>query len=242
LKVLRQNGQLAGLEHFRYVRRVRSAGQVREDQAVLVLIDLQEAGLDVLARIRKAIVTIVFGEAHFDVDFGQFVLEQIDLVEKENDGGLCKVFIVGDGFEDFDGFVDAVFLLVFVQRLVVLADGGHKDDGGHILEAVDPLPAFVALSADVEEFEVDVVNLERAFHDARRAQTGAQNIVACGGVFGFGDTVDRLIKINGAVEQLQQRALLVHLFDGGLVVPQVLHVLHDFVHPKNRPPTGRATP
>ena len=40
---------------------------------------------------------------------------------------------------------------VLVQHLIVLGHGDAEDDGGHVLEAVDPLLTLAPLPADIEQ-------------------------------------------------------------------------------------------
>ena len=66
------------------------------------------------------------------------ILEQISLVEEEDHGSLSEPARVADLLEQVERLDDAVRVLVLVQHLIVLADGGNEQNGGHVLEAVDP--------------------------------------------------------------------------------------------------------
>ena len=48
---------------------------------------------------------------------------------------------------------------VFEKALVVLGQGGHEDDGGNVIETVDPLLTLISLSPDVVHLERRPVNL-----------------------------------------------------------------------------------
>ena len=55
---------------------------------------------------------------------------------------------------------EPVLGLILAQDHVVGGGGGHKDDGRHIVEALDPLPPLVPLTAHVEHVELDPVHAE----------------------------------------------------------------------------------
>lgn len=64
-----------------------------------------------------------------------------------------------------------------MQHLIVLRHGYAKDDGGHILEAVDPLLSLRPLSTDVEQFEVQVLEGEVHLDNASGFDASSQNIL-----------------------------------------------------------------
>jgi len=97
------------------------------------------------------------------------LLEDVGLVEEKYDRGLLKPGVGDDGFEQsfallhsvlrqirstergdvlgdrFSSWItttelDAHLVVALSQDLVVLAERHQEDDGGDILEAVDPLP------------------------------------------------------------------------------------------------------
>ncbi len=51
----------------------------------------------------------------------------------------------------FDGYKCAHRRLVFVQDLVVLGHGDAEDDGGYVLEAVNPLLPLRPLASHVKQ-------------------------------------------------------------------------------------------
>lgn len=70
---------------------------------------------------------------------------------------------------------------LFDKGLVIPAEGDEEENGGDVLEAVDPLAALGFLAADVDHDK-----LLRAGHgevhlgDARRARAGEYDILRCG--------------------------------------------------------------
>ena len=68
-------------------------------------------------------------------------------------------------------------LLVLGEREVVLGERDAEDDGGDLLEAVDPLAALGPLPANVNEPEVQALVCERGLHNARRLHARPQHVV-----------------------------------------------------------------
>ena len=60
----------------------------------------------------------------------------------EREGTITVRIRLGEG--------NAYLMILFQKDLIVLAEGHTEDDGGDVLEAMDPLLPFTTLSADVE--------------------------------------------------------------------------------------------
>ncbi len=86
--------------------------------------------------------TFVVGEVVLHGAHGQLLLESIDLVQEQDDGGLDEPPRVADGVEQCESFLHTVDRLVFEQELVVLGDGDQEQNRGDVLEAVYPLLTF----------------------------------------------------------------------------------------------------
>ena len=54
-----------------------------------------------------------------------------------------------DCAEEVETLLQPVLVVVLLQDLVVLADGGQKHDQENILETVDPLSTFTSLTPDI---------------------------------------------------------------------------------------------
>lgn len=129
---------------------VGGTGEVGVDLLRLVLVQADEAVQDVVAGQRIVVATLVVGEVVFHGANGELLLEAIDLVEEQDDGGLDEPPGVADGVEEGEGLLHAVDGLVLEQQLVVLGDGHEEEDGGDVLKAVDPLLTLGSLAAHVE--------------------------------------------------------------------------------------------
>ena len=56
---------------------------------------------------------------------------------------------------------ESVHCDILDQAEVVLGQGRDEDDGGHVLEAVNPLPPLRSLASDIHQPEVDLAKLEQ---------------------------------------------------------------------------------
>ena len=66
-----------------------------------------------------------------------------------------------------------------MQHLVILGHGDTEDDGGHVLETVDPLFSLRPLTTHVEQLEVEVLEGEVDLHDARCLHSRPQDVLLC---------------------------------------------------------------
>uniref|UniRef100_A0A8C6RTP8 Predicted gene, 20721 n=1 Tax=Nannospalax galili TaxID=1026970 RepID=A0A8C6RTP8_NANGA len=122
----------------------------------------------------KLITDEVLGPGHSWVLSGEdFLSKQILLVEEENhrDGAQPSRKREVDALEEVQSLLQAVGLVVLPDDHVVAAAGHHEDDGSHVVEALDPLAALVALAAHIEHstvhlLEVDFVHLELGLKDS----------------------------------------------------------------------------
>jgi len=112
--------------------------------AVDLLVRVSVLGLELLlherARTLHVAAALVLGEVQLQRDGLDLLSEQVSLVEEEDHGRLAEPARVANLLEQVERLHDTVRVLVLVQHLVVLADGGHEQHGGHVLEAVDPAP------------------------------------------------------------------------------------------------------
>ena len=61
--------------------------------------------------------------------------------------------------------------------LVILGEWDDEEDGGDIVEAVDPLLPLRPLAADVEHVEGHALHQELDLHDARGHHTGVEDVL-----------------------------------------------------------------
>ena len=97
---------------------------------------------------------------------------------------------VADGVEQCQGFLHTVDGLVFEEQLVVLGDGDQEEDGGDVLEAVNPLLSLGSLTTDVEHAVCQVADDECGLGDTGGLDTGTEDILVGGEVVGLGDAVN----------------------------------------------------
>lgn len=163
---------------------------MRVDLLGLVLVQTDEAVEDIVASGGVVIATLVIGEVVLHRADGQLLLEPIDLVEEKNDRCLDKPPGVADGVEQSKGLLHTVDGFIFEKQLIVLGNGDQEENGGDVLEAVDPLLAFATLSTDVEHTVRKIANNESRFRNTGRLDTRSQNILVVGHIVRRGDTGD----------------------------------------------------
>ena len=169
---------------------VSGAGEVGVDLLLLCLVQGHEAVEDVVAGSGIIGTALVIGEIVLHRADGQLLLEAIDLVEEENDGGLDEPPGVADGVEQSQGLLHTVYGLVLEQQLVVLGNGDQEQNGGDVLEAVNPLLTLGSLTADVEHPVGQIADDECGLGDTGGLDTRAEDILVSGEVVGLGDTVN----------------------------------------------------
>ena len=158
----------------------------------LVLVERDESVENVVAGGGVVWATLVVGEVVLHGADGKLLLEPIDLVQEQDDGCLDEPSRVADGVEQCEGFLHTVDGLIFEQQLVVLGDGDKEQNGGDVLEAVDPLLALGTLTTDVEHAVGQVANDEGGLSDTCGLDTRAEDILVVGDVVGGGDAVNRV--------------------------------------------------
>lgn len=147
----------------------RSTGQMHVDLLLGVLVE----GLEAVGKVLAASLDIagragVVGEVVTDGGVLDLLLEEVDLVEEQDDGGPHEPARVADRVEECQGLLHPVDALVLVQRLVVLGDRDEEENRSYVLEAVNPLFPLGPLSPDVKELVLELSDLEVGFGDACR--------------------------------------------------------------------------
>eukprot|EP00484_Ammonia_sp_Unknown_P030146 CAMPEP_0197029280 /NCGR_PEP_ID=MMETSP1384-20130603/8765_1 /TAXON_ID=29189 /ORGANISM="Ammonia sp." /LENGTH=217 /DNA_ID=CAMNT_0042458417 /DNA_START=453 /DNA_END=1103 /DNA_ORIENTATION=+ len=138
------------VEYVLHVIPVRGARKVRIDLFVGVLVSFHVFRFnEAQALIEEALVAAKVREAFIEWDLVGFVLllEEVALVEEQNEGGIREPARIANLVKEVQLLLHHDDALVLEQHFVVRRQRGDKDDGSHILKAMDPFLAFVALSA-----------------------------------------------------------------------------------------------
>ena len=160
------------------------------DLFLLGLVERNETVENVVAGGSIVGSTLVVGEVVLHRAHGELLLETVDLVEEKNDGGLDEPTGVADRVEQSQGLLHTVDGLIFEKQLVVLGNGDQEENGGDILEAVNPLLTLGSLTTDVEHTVGQIANNEGGLGDTGGLDTGAEHILVSGEVVGLGNTVN----------------------------------------------------
>ena len=94
------------------------------------------------------------------------------MVLKRNSKSCCEIAILINLCFPHRG-------LILMQHLIVLRHGNAEDDGGDVLKTMNPLFPLRPLTANVEQLEVEVLEGEVDFHDARRLHSRPQDVLLC---------------------------------------------------------------
>ena len=97
---------------------------------------------------------------------GEFLLEPVDLVQKQDDRGLDKPSRVADGVEEGESFLHSVHSLIFEEQLVVLRYSNQEKDGRDVLKAVYPFLPFRSLTSNIEHAVGELANDEGGLGNA----------------------------------------------------------------------------
>ncbi len=143
-------------------------------------IDLVKSPKQVLRSSINVISTRVVWEVISQRRSIQLLFKQIDLVQEEDDARAHEPPRVDDRVEEHQRFHHAVLITLFQQHLVVLAQCDAEYDGCDVLEAVNPLLSFTALSADIEHVYAELSHLEPCFVDTGGLRSCPQHVGFCG--------------------------------------------------------------
>ena len=160
------------------------------DLLCLVLVERDESVEDVVASGGVIWAALVVREVVLHGADGQLLLEPIDLVQEQDNRCLDEPPRIADGVEQCEGFLHTVDGLIFEQQLVVLRDGDQEENGGDVLEAVDPLLSLRSLTTDIEHTVGEVADDERGLSDTSCLDTRSKNILVVGDVVRGGDAVN----------------------------------------------------
>lgn len=157
-----------------------------------------KAGIDLLGRtsvqpaesalkvapggVEIVIVAIVVWEVMLDGRVGNFLTEDVDLVEEENHGCAGEPLAVADRVKEHQGFLHLIRIFVFDEARIVTGERDAEEDSGDIFKAVDPLFAFGSLTTHVKDAIDSILERERGFDDSGGLVTTSKDIVLGGRV------------------------------------------------------------
>jgi len=185
-----------------YLHGIRRTGKVGVDLLGLMLVQADESVKNVVASGGVIWTTLVVREVVLHWADRELLLESVDLVQEKDNTGLDEPSRVADRVEESEGFLHTVDRLVFEEQLVVLGNGDQEENGGNILEAMDPLLTLRTLTTDVEHAVGQIADDESRLSNTSGLDTRAQNILIVWNVVWCCDTVDRVKVVFGRVVEL----------------------------------------
>jgi len=141
-EVFLDDNVIHGAHDKSYLGGVSCACKVCVDLFGLGLVQGYKSIEDIVASGSIVRATFVVGEVVLHRAYGELLLESVDLVQEKDDAGLDEPSRIADTVEKCKSFLHTVHSFVFEQKLVVFRNGNQEQDGGNILEAVDPLLSF----------------------------------------------------------------------------------------------------
>lgn len=200
------------------LRSICCACEMRVDLLGLVLVETDETVKNVVAGRGVVVTALVVGEVVLHWADGQLLLESIDLVQEQDYGGLDEPPRVANGVKQGQCFLHTVHSLVLEKQLIVLGNGNEEENGGHVLEAVDPLLSLRSLTTDVEHPISKVADDESCLGDTSSLDTGAQNVLVIGHIIGCGNALDVVEVTNFSVSiRLYEEPGMINILSGRVV-------------------------
>lgn len=173
-----------------------------------MLIQADESVENVVAGSSIVITALVIGEVVLHRADRQLLLKSIDLVEEQDDGGLDEPSRVADGVEQSQGLLHTVDGLIFEKQLIVLGDGDKEENGGDVLEAVNPLLTFGTLATHIEHAVGKISDDESCFSDTSGLDTGAKDVLVIRHIIGSSNASDVIEVTKHVLGQRKEKSTL----------------------------------
>jgi hypothetical protein len=169
---------------------VCGACEMGVDLLCLVLVERDKSVQDVVARRSVVWAALVVREVVLHRADGQLLLESIDLVQEQDDGGLDKPPGVADAIKQCQRLLHAVHGLVLEQQLVIFRDGDEEKNSGNVLEAMYPLLSLRPLATDIEHAVGQISNDESSLGNTGCLDTRPEDVLVVGDVVGGGNALN----------------------------------------------------
>jgi len=118
--------------------------------------------------------------------------------------------------------------LILVQHLIILAQSHQKHERGHVLKTMNPLLPLAPLTPDVHELIRQLPDFERRLGDARRFDSGAEDILVGRDIVRGSQAIDDIKVVYGTVVELELSRTADSCFDSG-ISPEVANGVGDGV-------------
>jgi len=192
---------------------VRCVGEMNVDFLVPVAVKITELLGEELGSCGEIFVgTLVVGEVVFHWALLEFLLEQVDLIEKEDNRAMFEPRYVDDGFEEHNCFLHLILRcgqcqlrhqegstgifaqtyrsLVLYQALVIATESNKEHQTLDAFEAMDPFLALRTLATNIKHIVGQFAKFEDSFGYTSCAETGAQHVLVVGHIVLGKEAVD----------------------------------------------------
>jgi hypothetical protein len=156
----------------------------------LMLVQADKSVEDIVASQSIIIATFIVREIVLHRADGELLLETIDLVQEQDYRSLDEPSGIADRVKKCESLLHTVDCLVLKQKLVVLGNGDEEEDGGDILEAMDPLLSFRSLSSNIKHAISQVPNDEGGLRNTSGLDTRSKHILVVGHIVWLSDPLD----------------------------------------------------
>ena len=106
-----------------------------------------------------------------------FLNQQVHFIEEQNHRDLLENSVVDDCVEYVPGLLHPVGLPVLQDHLVELRAGGHEQDAGDRLEALEPFLPLSPLSPNVDKEKRHTVNFYSKLDNSFGSFSAIQNVL-----------------------------------------------------------------
>lgn len=106
---------------------------------------------------------------------------------------------VTDGVEEHEGLVHLIGVMILDEDLIVTGDGDEEEEGGDILEAVDPLFPLTPLAAHIEHTVGEGTDMEEGLGDTGGLDPASKDILVGGDVLWGEEAIEGVEEVLGRV-------------------------------------------
>ena len=155
----------------------------------------------------------VLGGTPRKIDLFNLDSEEIFFVEEEDDGSVFEPGTVDQISEKGKGLVHTLDVGIFAETHVVFGERDKENDGGHVLEAVEPFSALGPLPSDINDIDNRSRSFKFEFNQTSGSRAHVYTIISVGNIPFGRETTDIFKTIFSRIGELQLCSTFVGLLD-----------------------------